>query len=60
MRMTFITLTFCPACKTWHNRDAGAVIWREHQFWCSKHAEPVKCTGTTSFPRLDFSEGEQC
>jgi hypothetical protein len=56
MRMTFITLVYCPACGTWHNKDAGTVTWREHQFWCSKHPEPVKCTGTTSFPRIDFAE----
>jgi hypothetical protein len=60
MRMTFITLTFCPACKTWHNKDADIIAWREHQFWCSAHPEPVQCTGTTSFPRIDFGEAEQC
>jgi hypothetical protein len=60
MRMTFVTLVYCPGCGTWHNKDAGIVSWREHQFWCTAHPEPVRCTGTTSFPRIDFSEADQC
>jgi hypothetical protein len=60
MRITFITLTFCPVCGTWHATTSGHISWREHQFWCSAHPEPVKCTGTASFPRIDFSGGDEC
>jgi hypothetical protein len=63
MRVSFVTLVYCPDCGTWHPNNSDQITWREHQFWCGAHPEPVRCTATTSFPRIDFvavEEGEQC
>lgn len=60
MRIAFVTLVYCPACGTWHSKESEHITWREQLFWCSQHPEPVCCTGTTSFLRIDFGEAESC
>jgi hypothetical protein len=62
--MTFLTIVYCELCGLWRDSREDVIIWDEHPgqhaWWCSAQPEPVRCTGTTLFPLIDFPGGEQC